>query len=254
MATATRKPHENIKLLTSLCSRNVAVEVQFEDPVSRAVSIGRTRLLALRDDGLVTDGIRMRVGDQPIAPGSDVTMCLSFDGNQYEFCTSQIAAGESMALNEWQEVEVDVWLLPDTIETVQRRSNFRVELRGDGLETVAVDLAASSPFPASRIDGRLGRARIMNLSSTGMALICDEVDCKRLQPDQRLFVTLDLPGLDEPMCMCLSVRHVSSLRKTDRRLVGGAFEAWRGKEFRRKQQTLTRVLAGIERSKLRKAK
>ncbi|MGB0714612.1 MAG: hypothetical protein ACPGXK_01965 [Phycisphaerae bacterium] len=241
-------------MLTELCERNISVEVHFEDPDTRKISIGRTRLLAMRDDGVVTDQVRFRVGDATIPRGTEVEMHFMHAGQQFKFVTTQLAAGESMPLNEWQNVEVDVWLQPNRIHQVQRRANFRVEMAGGDFESVAIDLAGDGPHPACLLDGRLGRARIMNLSSTGIALLCEELVTGKITTSHRLFVTLDLPGLQEPVCMLVQIRHMSAMKNSDRLIVGGAFEIWNERDAVRVERELTRVIADIERSKIRKAK
>jgi c-di-GMP-binding flagellar brake protein YcgR len=241
-----------LKILEQMCARNNPIEVHYEDPSTRSLSVGRARLIEVRDDGLITDQLQYAEGNDSIPVERPVTAHFSMEGNQYAFETSITDASTKVAINETQKVRGMTWKRPEAVKSVQRRDNFRVSVAAMNIDNLGVARVADGAHPACPVDGYLGKARLCDVSSGGLGMLCGRDVVSRVEIGEKFFVSIDFPGLEGETCMLVTVRHVDRIEKLESFKLGCSFEPWSGQDLRRAQQQLTKSITQLERKALRR--
>jgi len=240
-------------LLTAGCHRNVPAELQYDSPDGTVV-VGRIRLLAWTDRHLLTDAPVYTEGDQPIPRGAHVTVHVQVNGKRLRFSSRIEEDRLQVPLNSRQKVPGMALALPTTIRESQRREHFRISLAGCG--PVIVDLAAAAPNVPDACDLAVGvmRGRLIDLSAGGISVSVDRRAAHDVAIGQRLFVSFQLPGVEERFDMLGAVRHRRRVVQSESVRLGLSFRAWGDQSLQAAQSRLTRFITEHERRLLRRRK
>lgn len=202
MLTFTKRK-EQLGVLALACEQGERARL-VQAGAGRSAHSANTKLLALHDDGVLLYSPGATCG-LPLAGGAGFDVYFELAGGRYWF------AGESLgelAVRPPGKAAITALKLkrPLVIEERQQRNHFRVSLAAD--EPIHVD-AAGVEKPQMRF-----RARLLNLSASGMALLADWSDVRSVDAGALLSVRFTLAHAPDPVELIVRVAHVR--RQEDR--------------------------------------
>ncbi len=240
------------EILREACARNSPVELHYEDPKTRTLTVGRARLLQMAEQSVLTDRPLYTPGSDKLPEQRTISAFFMLGANRYAFKTVIQRSHAPVRLNASQTLRGLELRAPGTVDAIQRRKHFRVGASGLNLDDVVLARPVRGREDCCRVDGRIGPGRIINISTAGAMLLFDTSILKQAKIGARFFGTLKLEGAPQELPMLLEVRHTKRVSSSESFLVGFAFRPWVGADLPKIQGMLTRIVTEFERKLLQR--
>ena len=205
-------------------------------------------------DCLLADAISYELAGPHIPCDRPVRITLMLSGKRYEFDTVVLDDAVKIELNRELRVRGIALALPTRVLESQRRAHFRVSVLSDGAVSVILAPAHPQIRGACEVKAKPVRARLVNISAGGMALLIARRELNRVKPSQLFYACFTLPEVDDEFVMLVVVRHARLVASSDSHRVGLAFLPWDGIDLREDLRRVTNYVARRERRQLRRRK
>lgn len=241
------------ELLEAACARNVPAELHYENRQG-TISIGRARLLAFDDKEILADRPLYVEADSEIPADAPITVHVRVDGARLQFNSAISAINRFVRLNARHIVPGIALRKPKTFSPSQRRASLRISLANiDPINVVLARPHRDIP-DACWIDAEPIRAWLIDLSAGGVSVLADRTVLGRARRGEPFFLSFVLGPDEDEFNMLGTVRQSRVVEASNSLRVGLGFRPWRGGNFTRDQQRISRVVTTFERRLLRRRK
>lgn len=242
------------RTLDWLQERNDSIEITrgTDDEHNPLGPVYRVRLIRFDDRGLIVETPRVRGGGRSLRTGMTVTVWVTRRHERWELL-AKIQGERSFPLNERTNINVFEISLPTEVRDVQQRESFRVVIHDDDLSAITIAPDLSQPPQAivpSRVDiTKPVTAQVNNIGNGGIGVEVSSDAGLVMNAFRSCKCTLQWPGSQGRQTIKAEVVHHETVDR-DISYFGLSFRFDGGAAGRRQQDSISRLLAYIERQQL----
>jgi len=237
-------------VLTDLCARNIAGDIQYE-LTSDSVKSARFRFLQLDSDVICIDQPQNIQEEVTLKSGQAVTVFFTQGNDRWSFESRIVKLSRIVRLNNKQRVVGMAIALPEELHVQQRRRDYRVAVASLGLKCRMMFESKTNEF-ACDLDSESFECFVRDISSCGMAIVFFAEGCARSHHRRRLFLEFDLDDGQGPRVSVAEVRHEKTIGANRKQLWGLRLLPTPSVDLEELRADLSRFVADEQRRKLRR--
>jgi c-di-GMP-binding flagellar brake protein YcgR len=249
MAQASAVQASNV--LDEVCARNVSVELH-AGAIRDRIVVSRTRILHADDETLYLDKPRTEGRSVAWSAGDVIDVHFSFRGKRYCFRSRVRQAHVIVNINATTRVRGISIVRPASIDSGQRRSDFRVSVASYDPIVVCMHDAPSIRPDVCPIDAGRFAGRLVNISVGGASVRVGSEQRRSFQDGDYFFISFSVPGEGCEQVFLAELRHARRILDGDAHLLGLQFQNWPEFEMRSKRKSLSRIVTDVERKHARR--